>query len=163
MAWSKKVTNPFRSGLSGGVASSSVEYEIKISVAAAPVSSGCRLSKKLLKYVIRQASSGRLPSRPAEPLSRDQNWLKRINSGSASIARGGNPGTPSWLATVILTSFVAAFLLGLVTALHRRQIVSEGAEMLVGRLSSSLIDPNETLDVHCNPLSGCTTACIPAD
>jgi len=33
---------------------------------------------------------------------------------------------------ILVANLVAAFLLGLVTALHRRQIVSEGAEMLVG-------------------------------
>ena len=33
---------------------------------------------------------------------------------------------------ILAANLVAAFLLGLVTALHRRQIVSEGAEMLVG-------------------------------
>jgi CrcB protein len=33
---------------------------------------------------------------------------------------------------ILVANIVAAFLLGLVTALHRRQIVSEGAEMLVG-------------------------------
>ena len=33
---------------------------------------------------------------------------------------------------ILVANFVAAFLLGLVTALHRRQIVSEGVEMLVG-------------------------------
>jgi fluoride ion exporter CrcB/FEX len=32
---------------------------------------------------------------------------------------------------ILVANLVAAFLLGLVTALHRRQIVSEGAEMLV--------------------------------
>jgi CrcB protein len=33
---------------------------------------------------------------------------------------------------ILVANLVAAVLLGLVTALHRRQIVSEGAEMLVG-------------------------------
>jgi CrcB protein len=33
---------------------------------------------------------------------------------------------------ILVANLVAAFLLGLVTALRRRQIVSEGAEMLVG-------------------------------
>ncbi len=33
---------------------------------------------------------------------------------------------------ILVANLVAAFLLGLVTGLHRRQIVSEGAEMLVG-------------------------------
>ena len=33
---------------------------------------------------------------------------------------------------ILVANLVTAFLLGLVTALHRRQIVSEGAEMLVG-------------------------------
>ena len=33
---------------------------------------------------------------------------------------------------ILVANLVAAFLLGLVTALHRRQIVSEGAEMLIG-------------------------------
>ena len=33
---------------------------------------------------------------------------------------------------ILIANVVAAFLLGLVTALHRRQIVSEGAELLVG-------------------------------
>jgi fluoride exporter len=33
---------------------------------------------------------------------------------------------------ILVANLVAAFLLGLVTALHRRQIVSEVAEMLVG-------------------------------
>ena len=33
---------------------------------------------------------------------------------------------------ILVANLVAAFLLGLVTALHRRQVVSEGAEMLVG-------------------------------
>jgi CrcB protein len=33
---------------------------------------------------------------------------------------------------ILVANLVAAFLLGLVTALHRRQIVSEGAEMLFG-------------------------------
>ena len=33
---------------------------------------------------------------------------------------------------ILVANLVAAFLLGLVTALHRRQIVSEGAELLVG-------------------------------
>jgi CrcB protein len=33
---------------------------------------------------------------------------------------------------ILVANLVAAFLLGLVTALHRRQIVSEGTEMLVG-------------------------------
>jgi CrcB protein len=33
---------------------------------------------------------------------------------------------------ILVANLVAAFLLGLLTALHRRQIVSEGAEMLVG-------------------------------
>ena len=33
---------------------------------------------------------------------------------------------------ILVANLVAAFLLGLVTALHRKQIVSEGAEMLVG-------------------------------
>ena len=33
---------------------------------------------------------------------------------------------------ILVANLVAAFMLGLVTALHRRQIVSEGAEMLVG-------------------------------
>jgi fluoride exporter len=33
---------------------------------------------------------------------------------------------------ILVANLVAAFLLGLVTALHRRQIVSAGAEMLVG-------------------------------
>jgi CrcB protein len=33
---------------------------------------------------------------------------------------------------ILVANLVAAFLLGLVTALHRRQIVSEGAEFLVG-------------------------------
>ena len=33
---------------------------------------------------------------------------------------------------ILVANLVAAFLLGLVAALHRRQIVSEGAEMLVG-------------------------------
>ena len=33
---------------------------------------------------------------------------------------------------ILVANLVAAFLLGLVTALHRRRIVSEGAEMLVG-------------------------------
>ena len=33
---------------------------------------------------------------------------------------------------ILVANLVAAFLLGLVTALHRRQIVSEGAAMLVG-------------------------------
>ena len=33
---------------------------------------------------------------------------------------------------ILVANLVAAFLLGLVTALHRRQILSEGAEMLVG-------------------------------
>jgi CrcB protein len=33
---------------------------------------------------------------------------------------------------ILVANLVAAFLLGLVTALHRRQIVSDGAEMLVG-------------------------------
>ena len=33
---------------------------------------------------------------------------------------------------ILVANLVAAFLLGLVTALHRRQIMSEGAEMLVG-------------------------------
>ena len=32
---------------------------------------------------------------------------------------------------ILVANLVAAFLLGLVTGLHRRQIVSEGAEMLV--------------------------------
>ena len=33
---------------------------------------------------------------------------------------------------ILVANLVAAFLLGLVTALHRRQVVSEDAEMLVG-------------------------------
>src|ERR1700746_3476159 len=33
---------------------------------------------------------------------------------------------------ILVANLAAAFLLGLVTALHRRQIVSDGAEMLVG-------------------------------
>ena len=33
---------------------------------------------------------------------------------------------------ILVANLVAAFLVGLVTALHRRQIVPEGAEMLVG-------------------------------
>ena len=33
---------------------------------------------------------------------------------------------------ILVANLVAAFLLGLVAALHRRQIVSEGADMLVG-------------------------------
>ena len=33
---------------------------------------------------------------------------------------------------ILVANLLAAFLLGLVTGLHRRQIVSEGAEMLVG-------------------------------
>jgi len=33
---------------------------------------------------------------------------------------------------ILVANLVAAFLLGLVTSLHRRQIVSKGAEMLVG-------------------------------
>jgi len=33
---------------------------------------------------------------------------------------------------ILVANIVAAFLLGLVTALHRRQLVSEAAEMLVG-------------------------------
>jgi CrcB protein len=33
---------------------------------------------------------------------------------------------------ILVANLVAAFLLGLVTARHRRQIVSEGAEMLIG-------------------------------
>jgi CrcB protein len=33
---------------------------------------------------------------------------------------------------ILVANLVAALLLGLVTALHRRQIVSEGADMLVG-------------------------------
>jgi fluoride exporter len=33
---------------------------------------------------------------------------------------------------ILVANLVAAFLLGLVTALHRRQIVSDDAEMLVG-------------------------------
>ncbi len=33
---------------------------------------------------------------------------------------------------ILVANLVAAFLLGLVTSLHRRQIVSEGAETLVG-------------------------------
>jgi fluoride exporter len=33
---------------------------------------------------------------------------------------------------ILIANLVAAFLLGLVTALHRRRIVSEGADMLVG-------------------------------
>ena len=33
---------------------------------------------------------------------------------------------------ILVANLVAAILLGLVTALHRRQIVSEGAELLVG-------------------------------
>jgi CrcB protein len=33
---------------------------------------------------------------------------------------------------ILVANLVAAFMLGLVTALHRRQIVSEGAELLVG-------------------------------
>jgi CrcB protein len=33
---------------------------------------------------------------------------------------------------ILVANLLAALLLGLVTALHRRQIVSEGAEMLVG-------------------------------
>src|SRR5260370_41804116 len=33
---------------------------------------------------------------------------------------------------ILVANLVAAFLLGLVTALHRRQIVSEDAEILVG-------------------------------
>ena len=33
---------------------------------------------------------------------------------------------------ILVANLVAAFLLGLVTALHRRQIVSGGAEMLIG-------------------------------
>lgn len=33
---------------------------------------------------------------------------------------------------ILVANLVAAFLLGLVTALHRRRVVSEGAEMLVG-------------------------------
>jgi len=33
---------------------------------------------------------------------------------------------------ILVANLLAAFLLGLVTALHRRKIVSEGAEMLVG-------------------------------
>ena len=33
---------------------------------------------------------------------------------------------------ILVANLMAAFLLGLVTALHRRQIVSEGAEMLIG-------------------------------
>ena len=33
---------------------------------------------------------------------------------------------------ILVANLVATFLLGLVAALHRRQIVSEGAEMLVG-------------------------------
>lgn len=33
---------------------------------------------------------------------------------------------------ILVANLVASFLLGFVTALHRRQIVSEGAELLVG-------------------------------
>ena len=33
---------------------------------------------------------------------------------------------------ILVANLVAAFLLGLATALHRRQIMSEGAEMLLG-------------------------------
>jgi len=33
---------------------------------------------------------------------------------------------------ILVANLMAAFLLGLVTALHRRQIASEGAEMLIG-------------------------------
>jgi CrcB protein len=33
---------------------------------------------------------------------------------------------------ILIANVVAAFLLGLVTALHRRRIVSDGADMLVG-------------------------------
>jgi protein CrcB len=55
---------------------------------------------------------------------------------------------------ILVANLVAAFLLGLVTALHRRQIVSEDAEMLVGSgiaggLStfSSLVYGRSRLDV----------------
>jgi fluoride exporter len=33
---------------------------------------------------------------------------------------------------ILVANLVAAFLLGLIAALHRREIVSEGAEMLIG-------------------------------
>jgi CrcB protein len=33
---------------------------------------------------------------------------------------------------ILVANFVAAFVIGLVTALHRRQVLSEDAEMLIG-------------------------------
>src|SRR5271167_2085461 len=71
------------------------------------------------------ASSCPVADRTSERECESDQPVRRVPSEKFGLA-------DSFPLDIVVANLVAAFLLGLVTALHRRQIVSEGAEMLVG-------------------------------